>query len=541
MSRGTAVVAGVAALFGAQLSVGTAAAQPNAVPAGLQQFYDQQVTWEPCHGILECVDITVPLDYSNPDGERLSLAVSRKKADPERRRGVLLLNPGGPGGSGLTLPRVLTHTKAAKAFDLIGFDPRGVGRSTQLLCELTPELMKFNTRPTDGELAAWAADAQAVEAGCERAAGGMRPYVNTANTARDMDVIRGVLGEQKINYLGYSYGTYLGAVYGSLFPQHLNRSVLDSAVHPEWIWRDQFKAQAYGHRENVDLWATWVGRRHAVFGLGKNQREVLATLEDLAAKLNDKPVGGFDRNSLDLAMGTGSRYRQLWDDLGHLLLDIRNATEGAPEPTDALAAGALLRDLGIADVRNGVFDTVTCEADWPRDVNSYYSDMKLFRERYPYGFGVLRVAPWACTFRSFTPPEKPVELKRDGYQTGLVIQGDGDTQTHYDGGPAMAHQLRHHLISVKDEGTHGFYGFGNSCVEQKVDRYLIDGVLPSTRSTCDGAPRPDVPRDGWGSAAGRELGTGADRDVTASGERGGSLAESVRRFIERNKLHEKQF
>ncbi|MFB9433199.1 alpha/beta fold hydrolase [Streptoalloteichus tenebrarius] len=533
------MVAGLVALVGTQVTLGTAAAaEPSAVPAGLEEFYGQQVSWAACerpYQTLECATLSVPLDYRAPDGERIAVTISRKKAaDQANRRGVLLLNPGGPGGSGLQWPDILANSPVGKVYDLIGFDPRGVGRSTALLCEVAPALAKVNTRPTDAELPAWAADAQASEAGCERSAGGLRPHVNTPNTARDMDVIRGVLGEKKINYLGYSYGTYLGAVYGSLFPKNLNRSVLDSAVHPEWIWREQFKQQAVATRQNVDLWAEWVGQRNATFRLGKTQAEVLATVEDLAAKLAKKPVSGFDRNSLDLVVGTGARYRQLWDDLGYILLDIKNTTTTAP--TDALTAAGLIRDLGIAETRSGVFDTVTCEADWPRDLTGYYSDMKLFREKYPYGFGVMRAAPWTCSFRSFTPPERPVDLKRDGYQTGLVIQADGDTQTQYDGGPAMAQRLRNHLISVADEGTHGFYGFGNACVNRHVERYLIDGVLPPTRVTCAGEARPNVPR---GTESVEAAANGAMTQGLAVGDGRGSLTDSVRGYIAANRLMEK--
>ncbi|WP_073482102.1 alpha/beta fold hydrolase [Streptoalloteichus hindustanus] len=527
--------------MGTQLSVGTAAAEPSSTPAGLEEFYGQKVSWAACdrpYATLECATISVPLDYRAPDGERIAVTISRKKAaDQANRRGVLLLNPGGPGGSGLQWPDILGKTPVGKVYDLIGFDPRGVGKSTALLCEVAPALVRLNTRPGDAELAGWAADARASEAGCERSAGGLRPHVNTPNTARDMDVIRGVLGEKKINYLGYSYGTYLGAVYGSLFPKNLHRSVLDSAVHPEWIWHEQFKQQAVALRQNVDLWAGWVGQRNATFRLGKTQAEVLATVEDLAAKLAKKPVGGFDRNSLDLVVGTGARYRQLWDDLGYILLDVKNSAttdKPVPTPSDALTAAGLIRELGIAETRSGVFDTVTCEADWQRDLNGYYSDMKLFREKYPYGFGVLRAAPTTCTFRSFTPPERPVDLKRDGYQTGLVIQADGDTQTQYDGGPAMAERLRGHLISVADEGTHGFYGFGNACVNRHVERYLIDGVLPPTRVTCAGEARPNVP-------AGLEAvdATAATTQGLAVGAERGSLADSVRQYIAANRLMEK--
>ena len=127
--------------------------------------------------------------------------------------------------------------------------------------------------------------------------------------------------------------------------------------------------------------------------------------------------------------------------------------------------------------------------------------MRTFRERYPFCFGIVRAAPMTCTFRSFTPPEPPVRIGRSGYPVGVVVQSEGDTQTQYASGPAMAERLGHNLITVVDEGKHGLYNCGNSCVDGKVNRYLIDGALPGSSSECSGDPRPDVPKDGQGGAA----------------------------------------
>ncbi|MBY8849409.1 alpha/beta hydrolase, partial [Saccharothrix sp. MB29] len=243
-----------------------------------------------------------------------------------------------------------------------------------------------------------------------------------------------------------------------LFPQRLDRSVLDSAVHPEWIWREQFRAQAIALRRNVEAWAGWVAGHHARYGLGATAEEVLVTLEGVAEDLAAKPAGVQARTDFDAAMGVGARYRPL---------------------------------CAERDLVSGVFTTVICEADWPTDLDTYYEDMRVFRDRYPYGFGIVRAAPMNCTFRSFTPPEGPIRLRRDGYPVGVVVQAEGDTQTQYESGPAMAERLRHNLVTVVDEGRHGIYGTGNACVNRVVDRYLLDGLLPPSSSTCPGEARPD--------------------------------------------------
>ncbi len=453
----------------------------------LAEFHSQRLTWSPCKQSLECAELVLPLDYTRPAAERISLVISRKKAmEPERRRGILVLNPGGPGGSGLGMPSYLAGTELAKVYDLIGFDPRGVGGSTALTCRTVPELATIDTRPADSEFPKWAAEARAAEDACQRAAGGIRPFVNTANTARDLDVVRAALGEQKLNYLGYSYGTYLGAVYGSLFPTRLDRSVLDSAVHPEWIWREQFLAQAVALRRNVEAWSAWVARHHDRFNLGATAEAVMGTVETVATALAANPVGDATRTRFDAAVGVGARYRPLWSDLA---VAVARLQSGSPSESGALMAGAAEDELV-----SGVFNTVTCEVDWPTDMETYYEDMRVFRDRYPYGFGVLRAAPTTCAFRSFTPPEPAVALKRDGYPVGVIVQAEGDTQTQYESGPAMAERLGHNLVTVRDEGKHGLYGSGNACVDRVVNRYLIDGVLPPSSSYCPGDPRPDVSR-----------------------------------------------
>ncbi|WP_245887416.1 alpha/beta fold hydrolase [Umezawaea tangerina] len=460
-------------------------------PDPLAEFHNQTLTWAPCQGDLECASVVVPLDYADPGLDRISLAVSRRKAT-ELRRGVLVANPGGPGGSGLRMPAFLSTTALAKSYDLIGFDPRGVGGSTALTCRAVPEITTTDSRPPDSEFAKWTAEARAAEDACQASAGGIRRFVNTANTARDLDVIREVLGEPRISYLGYSYGTYLGAVYGSLFPYRLDRSVLDSSVHPEWLWRQQAKGQAVATRRNVELWSEWAAEHDDVFGLGRSGPEVLATIERTSARLALDPVGAHTRSEFDAAVGVGSRYRPLWTDLAGVVGGLNGGAGTTPQA--AAEQSARFAASAKGELKSGVFTTITCEADWPRDLETYYEDMRVFRDRYPYGFGVLRAAPTACTFRSFTPPGPMVPLKRDGYPVGLVVQAEGDTQTQYEGGPAMASRLGDNLLTVLDEGKHGVYNSGNACVDAVVDHYLVDGVLPPSSSTCPGDPRPDPAR-----------------------------------------------
>ncbi len=518
----------VGLMAGLVMAAGSLSVVPasGAAEQALAKYYHQKVEWAACDpgtpppGFppdewvkewegLDCATIVVPVNYRKPGEGNLSIAISRRKAaDPAHRQGVLLLNPGGPGGPGLTMPNWMQQEKIAGPFDLIGFDPRGTGRSTPLRCEFPPTEPLFETRPTDQQFARIAADAEAQEKGCAAAGGGIRKYISTANTARDMDVIRGVLGEKKINYFGYSYGTLLGAVYGSLFPSKLNRSVLDSSMHPDWLYYEQAKQVSVAAKENFEALAAWMAERDSRYHFGRTPAEVTAYLEGIRAKLAVHPVPWPDGNGspvdgvfFDIILGS-SGYRPMWDAAAELIGLIRDAA-GAPAGQRALSSDAsqALKTLygTVKDTYQGVFQAVSCEVPWPKNPKGYEEQMRLFREKYPYGPGAMQAAQTNCSYANWRPQEKLVDLKRKGYPVGLVIGAEFDPSTQYDGSPAMASALNDNLISVKDEGSHGQYG-GNPCATEKINDYLINGILPGSRSECDGAPRPDVPADGAAGA-----------------------------------------
>ncbi|WP_159460509.1 alpha/beta hydrolase [Lentzea albidocapillata] len=530
---------------GTLLSLTTPVAQGEQTGAGLNRFYSQRITWAACDqpvppGVpadfwkqqwsgMDCGTVMVPMDYRGPGGRTLEIIVTRVRAkDPAKRQGALLTNPGGPGITGLFFPKGFARlSAAAESFDVIGFGPRGTRfNKDELRCEVPDQAPDRPTRPTDAQLAVIAEQARQQEEMCQRAGGELRKHVTTANTARDMDVIRAAMGERKINYYGASYGTYLGAVYGSLFPSKLNRSVLDSSMHPDWSYYEASKSQAIAIKASVDAWLAWVAQRDNAYHLGRTATEVHTALEKLRAELERTPVpwnGGppdipaVDGDVLDLIVGMDAPGRPNWDVLARLLIQFQEALQtGALSPDTAAA----LKIMVPAEPKTaiGVWEAVTCERDWPADVNEYYRQMRIFREKYPYGEGAMSAAPTPCTFRSFTPTERPVDLQRRGYPPGLVLQAEFDPATKYEGGPAMARKLRDHLITAVDDGSHGLY-IGNACVTKRVDDYLLRGVLPSKQSTCAGAPRPDVP---------------ADAQPSRADQRGGSLAEQLKALADRH-------
>lgn len=466
------------------------------------ELQTQRLRWSA--GRVEHATIEVPRDYADPHGERITLALSRVRcADPRRRRGILLAVNGGPGGDsglGRGLPAVFASTPLHQVYDLIGFDPRGTGASTPLYGEVVLPEAAFDSRPPDSAFAAIAEDMRRREQACARAGGDLRPHVSTRNTARDMDLIRAALGEQRLNFVGYAYGSYVGAVYGSMFPRHLDRSVLDSCVHPGWTWRAQFLHQGDALRDSVDRWAAWLGARHGHFGAGVGAVGVLQTVEDIAARLDVRFGGPRLRTLFDGAVGTRAVDRGSWGVLGDLVSDLNRATAaGDLDESDRLLSGQHTWRAADSegDLRIAVLEAVTLEHPWPDDLEVYFRAMRRHRAHCPYGYGVLRAQPWVGAFRTFAAPEQPTVLHRDGYPAGLVVQADGDPMDHRSGGAAMAQRLGHHQIAVTDSGDHEVYVFaGNAEVDALVDRYLLTGELPPARVEVPGTRRPpDIPAD----------------------------------------------
>ncbi|MFJ9425139.1 alpha/beta fold hydrolase [Streptomyces sp. NPDC101249] len=479
---------------------------PREFPAPRPRWSAEPFDDRPAVPGTEYTTLDVPRDHTDPAGDRVTLAVSRlRAADPARRRGVLLAvngGPGGDGGLGTSLPARFAETGLHQVYDLIGFDPRGTGASTPLYAEVHTPAAPFDSRPPDAVFPQLAEDMRQRELACQRGGGALRRHISTRNTARDMDLIRRALGESRISFVGYAYGAYVGAVYGSMFPAHLDRSVLDSCVGPRWSWREQFLWQGDAVHRNVNQWARWTGQRHTVFDLGRGRGQVLNAVERAAALLEGQPGGVRLRTLLDGAVGTRSADRARWAELarvvGALLAVAAPGGAGPRACEELLAEQSTWRPADSEGTRRiGVLEAVTLEHEWPADLEVYYTDMRDFRKRFPYGYGVLRAQPWVGAFRTFEPAEPPTVLRRDGYPQGLVVQADGDPMDHYAGGVAMAELLGHRLLTVTDSGEHEIYVLGaNPRVDEVVHRYLVDGVLPAEDTTCRGAAaRPGIPAD----------------------------------------------
>jgi pimeloyl-ACP methyl ester carboxylesterase len=429
---------------------------------------DYGVTPSPTAG-LECATLRVPLDYADPGGRTIELTISRHAGVPGKRRGVLLMNPGGPGGPGLAMPAELVKRLGGSglpdAYDVIGFDPRGTGYSTPVTCDLTPEQRGAVLGPyADGprDVVATAAKARVVAKQCGRAAtADLLPHMTTANTARDLDRIREALGEQKISYYGVSYGSYLGAAYTSMFPAHSDRIVLDSVLGPRGLDVVANQRFAEGFDDRFPDFAAWAAARDDVYHLGRTPAAVTAKFAELAAVRGPE----FRANT----------WNGLYDDANFPVL----AREWAGTASSA-AAGPLDGDNHAA-----LQLQVLCnDSDWPEQVGYYQGAVERARVRHPmFGPAAANVNP--CAFWPVERAEPPVRIGGPGPADVLLVQNLRDPATPLSGAreTRAAFGFRARLITV-DAGGHGVFTRGNACGNEAVLGYLRDGVFPAADTSC---------------------------------------------------------
>ncbi|MEW1546076.1 alpha/beta hydrolase [Streptomyces tsukubensis] len=456
------------------------AAAPQSVP----------VSWQRCGADtpadFECATVRVPLDYRNPAGKRIDVAVSRiRAADPEKRRGVLLINPGGPGGEGLEMPvqfRRALPRSVLDSYDLVGFDPRGIGRSTPVACGLTEEETRWPRPYGRKTFAADTARSRGTADKCRAGYGTDLKHFTTRNTARDMDAVRAALGERKISYLGYSYGTYLGSVYTQLFPRRADRFVLDSAVDPGLAWRENFRNWGAAAGPAFERWTRWTAARDGRYGLGATPEAVSRTFWDLVRGAERKPI----RIGDDLFGGDAIR-----DEMRGLFFGVEDAAETVVMLKDA-AAGKPVPPLPEEpppsdNEASGQFAILCGDAAWPRSPGTYARDSVRDGKRYPlYGDFASNITPCAFWDRPVEPPTKV-----DNRVPALILQNEWDSQTPLNTARGLHRALKGSRMVTVDEGEgHGVYLFGGACANTVATEYLTSGRLPAGDVTCRADPAP---------------------------------------------------
>ncbi|GAA3837054.1 alpha/beta hydrolase [Streptomyces coacervatus] len=485
---------------------GAAIAAERAAKAGID-WQDCPADWG-FEKPIQCGYVSVPLDYAKPYGKQIKLAVDHigNTGTKEERQGALVYNPGGPGASGMRFPRRVTTKNAvwanvAKAYDFVGFDPRGVGHSAPISCIDPQEFVKAPKADpvpdSEADKLAQRKLAREYADGCaERSGKAMLSQMTTPNTVRDLDVIRAALGEKQLNYLGVSYGTYIGAVYGTMFPGHLRRMIVDSVVNPsrEKIWYQANLDQDVAFEGRWKDWEDWVAANDAAFHLGTTRDAVQAKWLELRATAKKSPIGGVvGPAELISFFQSAPYYDSSWVPVatvfGKYFAGDTQALVAAAGPDLSNTAGNISSENG-----NAVYTAVECtDAKWPTSWKKWDTDNTELNKNYPFmtwanAWMNLPCATWPVK------QQKPVNVKtHKGLPQVLIVQSTRDAATPYDGAVELHNRFKgSRLITEKDAGSHGVTGLVNPCINQRVDDYLLSGKLDAADVTCTphATPKP---------------------------------------------------
>ncbi|MFW2512353.1 alpha/beta hydrolase [Demequina sp. SO4-13] len=485
-----------------QVSPDDAAPTSTGTPApggtGASGIYEQQLEWSEC-GELECATIRVPLDWSDEDGDTIEVALNRHRAlDADARLGSLLINPGGPGGSGLALtePFVTTAGEALlDSYDVIGFDPRGVAASTPVQCGTDEQVDEYyipdrliETQDDLDEANEAAADFAAL---CRLESGAVVENVDTVSAARDMDVIRAAVGDEQLNFLGFSYGTQLGATYAELYPENVGRLVLDGAVDFLLPSVEQASGQAEGFENALTNFLRWCGERDScpLAGGVDAMKSQLSSMMDRA--LDDPfPSGtewGVNGNLFVYGVVVTLYDEASWPFLEQALAEV--AASGDASIMYELANFYLDRDGTTGEYTTNstwAFTAIGCLDDVPgdewtiEDVDDFRAEMREASPTFGWWFASgagCDAWPWTAD-RHITSLESAATAEQM-----LVIGTTNDPATPYWWSESLAERLDATLLTYDGEG-HTAYGRSNQCIIDQVDGFLVDGEMPDSGTQC---------------------------------------------------------
>ena len=519
--------AGISQTTGSNSSHGSGSSTGStgaSVPKGLESFYHQDLTWTDCTDdatgtAFQCATVTVPLDYDNPQGQTITVALKKLPSTSSSPRGSVFLNPGGPGGSGISVIESQAElyksgdlSEVLANYDVIGFDPRGVGQSTPITC-WTPEDVQailagqaevpFSPL-TPGSAADIVTQGSREAAACEEhtEVPEILDHADTRSVARDMDVMRALVGDKDLNYLGYSYGTYLGAVYTELFPDNIGRVVLDSAMDPTMARQDPMEGDAAAGEQSL---RTYIESQQgqAGFPLSGTTDAAVAQLATFLDGLDADPLtvsgSGTPLNrakAVDAISKLVTTSPDKWPLLTEGLTQAMNAHDGSAlkANADAVSGNSAppTTEKQVVEQLQGlkVFSANRCldfpdagnESSWDAALASYHHDYPVFHSLLPQYDAFCH--GWGHTSRT-----EAVDVEATNPM--LVIGILHDPQTPYPWSKALVSKIRNsHLLSVDMYG-HGATG-SNACTSAKVSDYLVNGTLPSDGEICPADPEPQA-------------------------------------------------
>lgn len=492
-----------AALIGAGLTAagGTAGAAPalpaaaptaatTAPPGAAKAYVPPPINWRACDNETlkaagaRCGTLIVPLDYAKPRGKKVQLAVSRVKHTTKKSQGPMVVNPGGPGGSGLIysiagswLPN---NGEAGDAYDWIGLDPRGVGSSKPALsCDT--DLNAPGSRPayvpeSQGDINTWLERSADYAQACADENGPILEHNDTRTWVKDLDSLRKALGEKKLSLYGFSYGTYLGAAYASTYPKKVHRFVLDGVVQPSKVWYEMNLDQERQFDANIDTFFDWVAENDAAYGLGTDGDAVRQIYYDVLQQLTDDPEPDFGAADWNDVFTGAAYYVFGWDSVAHVL-------EAAAEGDLGPAKAAYGNPTGPgSDNTYATYLAVECtDAPWPSDWEVWQQDAEEIDATKPF-------LAWNNTWFNApcltwsVPPKQPIKISGKGVPPVLLIAETHDAATPFAGALELRSLFKRSILIEGVGGTtHSGSLSGIACTDNKIARYLKTGKLPARK------------------------------------------------------------
>ncbi len=448
----------------------------------------QRLRWTSCDGGFQCATLQVPLDHRNPRGEKLTIALSRRRArKPKERIGSLIMNPGGPGVSAIELIQSLPlPTELTDRFDIVGFDPRGVGRSSPLDCRTHLQAM-YDADPTpadEAERQAYLDASKAFVDECAKKYPEVLPHLGTADVARDMDLVRAALGEEQVNYVGYSYGTSLGQQYARLFPKRVRTMVLDGVVDPAQTGLEAAAEQATGFTRALGAFAKSCDDHSCM------DAPALDVIDEVIAKAEEAPIPArrADRRAgpgvVSLAIAQGLYTEELWPQLARAIDQADHGNAGglvrlADQYLDRQPDGTYPNGFEV------YFGTSCLDSAWPSDPKVVFDTAKVVGVANPR-LGEALVNDYVrCAIWPAKPnPLTPIPSTITGLAPILVISTTGDPATPYESGVRVAERTPGAVLITNVGEGHTIFAKGKGCIDATVTRYLVDAVVPKGPITC---------------------------------------------------------
>ena len=461
----------------------------------LADYYSQAVTWTSCNGGYQCTYVQVPLDYAKPNGEHIKLAVTRLPASG-KRLGAMLINPGGPGGSGFDMAKDSAKSyfsdKLRAAYDVVGFDPRGVQRSAPVKClddkQMDAARQQNFDLDTDGGFDKAAAQMKIDTKECKANSGPDLQFVDTVSSAKDMDILRAVVGDPKLNYMGFSYGTKLGATYAGLFPSRVGKFSLDGALDPTLTIDQVSMGQAVGFENALQAWikVCLPQKDCPVHGTPAQATKQIQDLSDAyAAQPPVAPDGRVVTGTEFMGAVAFTMYStELWEPLAGALTQ---AFAGDPSGMQMLADYSADRDSNGKYKSNtsAAFMAINClDYQMNSDLAHMRAESAALQKAAPTFGSLLAYSGLSCMYWPYPATGKAETITAKGAGPILVIGTTGDPATPYPWAQALVKQLDSGvLVTWKGEG-HTAYGRANACVTNTVDDYFVDGKVPAKGTTC---------------------------------------------------------